>query len=34
VQAVRIGAALQEALVSGKKIFFDEQGERTEVARL
>ncbi|KAJ5368525.1 uncharacterized protein N7496_008285 [Penicillium cataractarum] len=34
VQAVRIGAALQESMVSGKKIFFDEQGNRTEVARL
>jgi myo-inositol 2-dehydrogenase / D-chiro-inositol 1-dehydrogenase len=34
VVAVRIGAALQEALVSGEKIFFDETGERVEVARL
>lgn len=30
VQAVRIGYALQEALISGKKIFFDEKGERVE----
>ncbi|KAJ5569757.1 NAD-binding Rossmann fold oxidoreductase family protein [Penicillium hispanicum] len=34
VQAVRIGAALQESLITGKKIFFDEDGNRTEVARL
>ena len=34
VQAVRIGAALQESLITGKKIFFDESGNRTEVARL
>ncbi|KAJ5215816.1 NAD-binding Rossmann fold oxidoreductase family protein [Penicillium cinerascens] len=34
VQAVRIGAALQESLVSGKKIFFDVNGDRTEVSRL
>lgn len=34
VQAVRIGAALQESLISGQKIFFDEQGNRTEVSRL
>jgi myo-inositol 2-dehydrogenase/D-chiro-inositol 1-dehydrogenase len=34
VQAVRIGAALQEAMVSGKKIFFDESGNRVESARL
>ncbi|KAJ5804996.1 hypothetical protein N7474_010883 [Penicillium riverlandense] len=34
VKAVRIGAALQESLITGKKIFFDLQGNRTEVARL
>ena len=34
VQAVRIGAALQESLISGQKIFFDEQGNRTEISRL
>lgn len=34
VQAVRIGAALQESLVSGRKIFFDEEGNRVESARL
>ncbi|KAJ5637083.1 hypothetical protein N7490_006962 [Penicillium lividum] len=34
VQAVRIGAALQEAMISGKKIFFDESGNRVESARL
>lgn len=34
VQSVRIGAALQEALITGKKIFFDEDGNRSEVARL
>ncbi|KAJ5081754.1 Oxidoreductase [Penicillium alfredii] len=34
VQAVRIGAALQESLITGKKILFDENGNRTEVARL
>ncbi|KAJ6002455.1 hypothetical protein N7451_005002 [Penicillium sp. IBT 35674x] len=34
VQAVRIGAALQEAMISGKKIFFDESGKRVESARL
>ena len=28
VNAVRIGVALQEALISGKKIEFDEQGNR------
>ena len=34
VQAVRIGAALQEALITGKKIFFDEAGNRSEQAKL
>ncbi|KAE8148027.1 hypothetical protein BDV25DRAFT_159083 [Aspergillus avenaceus] len=34
VQAVRIGAALQEALITGEKIFFDEQGNRTQKPRL
>lgn len=34
VQAVSIGAALQEALITGKKIFFDEAGNRQETARL
>ncbi|PLB48065.1 NAD-binding Rossmann fold oxidoreductase family protein [Aspergillus steynii IBT 23096] len=34
VQAVRIGAALQEALITGQKIFFDEQGNREEKSRL
>lgn len=34
VQAVRIGAALQESLISGKKIFFDVNGTRTEVSKL
>ncbi|CAG7943290.1 unnamed protein product [Penicillium salamii] len=34
VKAVRIGAALQESLISGKKIEFDESGKRVESARL
>ncbi|KAL8680118.1 MAG: hypothetical protein Q9186_003642 [Xanthomendoza sp. 1 TL-2023] len=34
VQAVRIACALQESLVSGKKIWFDEQGRRLERSRL
>lgn len=34
VQAVRIGAALQESMVGGKKIFFDEAGNRVEVSKL
>ncbi|KAK0661971.1 scyllo-inositol 2-dehydrogenase (NAD(+)) [Lasiodiplodia hormozganensis] len=34
VQAVRIGCALQESLRSGKKIWFDEQGNRIEKASL
>ncbi|KAF4304428.1 Oxidoreductase [Botryosphaeria dothidea] len=34
VQAVRIGCALQESLRSGKKIWFDEQGNRVERASL
>jgi len=34
VQAVAIGCALQESLVSGKKIFFDETGRRVEKAVL
>ncbi|KAJ6077533.1 uncharacterized protein N7446_000469 [Penicillium canescens] len=34
VLAVRIGAALQESLITQKKIFFDENGERCELASL
>ena len=34
VQAVRIGAALQESLITGHKIFFDESGSRLEKWRL
>ncbi|KAL5363993.1 hypothetical protein BJX96DRAFT_187507 [Aspergillus floccosus] len=34
VQAVRIGAALQESLITGQKIFFDESGNRVEKTRL
>lgn len=34
VQAVKIGCALQEALITGKKIYFDEVGRRTEQAVL
>lgn len=34
VQAVTIGCALQEALITGKRIFFDETGRRTEKAVL
>lgn len=34
VKAVTIGCALQESLISGKKIFFDEAGNRVESARL
>jgi myo-inositol 2-dehydrogenase / D-chiro-inositol 1-dehydrogenase len=34
VQAVKIGCALQESLNSGKKIYFDEVGRRTEKASL
>ena len=34
VQALKIGCALQESLISGQKIFFDETGKRTEQARL
>jgi myo-inositol 2-dehydrogenase / D-chiro-inositol 1-dehydrogenase len=34
VEAVRIGHALQEALIEGKKIFFDESGKRIERAAL
>ena len=34
VQAVRIGAALQESMITGKKILFDESGNRIEAARL
>lgn len=30
VAAVKIGAALQESLITGKKIWFDDQGEPTE----
>ncbi|KAI1340555.1 putative oxidoreductase [Xylariaceae sp. FL0016] len=34
VSAVRIGCALQESLITGKKIEFDEQGNRVEKAQL
>jgi myo-inositol 2-dehydrogenase/D-chiro-inositol 1-dehydrogenase len=34
VKAVQIGAWLQEALVSGKQITFDESGKRVERANL
>lgn len=34
VDAVRIGCALQESLRSGKKIYFDEVGNRIERANL
>lgn len=34
IKAVEIGAALQEALVSGKQIHFDEVGRRVERASL
>jgi myo-inositol 2-dehydrogenase/D-chiro-inositol 1-dehydrogenase len=34
VQAVKIGCALQEALVTGKKIWFDETGRRVEKAQM
>ncbi|KAI9372076.1 hypothetical protein BJX61DRAFT_553225 [Aspergillus egyptiacus] len=34
VQAVRIGAALQESLISGEKIFFDESGNRVTKGKL
>jgi len=34
VQAVKIGCALQESLISGKKIYFDEVGRRIEKAGL
>ncbi|TVY28239.1 scyllo-inositol 2-dehydrogenase (NAD(+)) [Lachnellula hyalina] len=34
VQAVKIGCALQESLNSGKKIYFDEVGRRSEKAQL
>ena len=34
VQAVKIGCALQESLNSGKKIYFDEVGRRSEKALL
>ncbi|KAJ0421787.1 hypothetical protein BJY00DRAFT_281773 [Aspergillus carlsbadensis] len=34
VQAVRIGGALQEALITGEKIFFDENGNRVQKGRL
>ncbi|GES58282.1 NAD-binding Rossmann fold oxidoreductase family protein [Aspergillus terreus] len=34
VQAVRIGAALQESLITGQKIFFDESGNRVEKTKL
>ncbi|KAL8887481.1 MAG: hypothetical protein Q9215_004956 [Flavoplaca cf. flavocitrina] len=34
VQAVKIGCALQESMVSGKKIWFDEMGRRVERSHL
>jgi myo-inositol 2-dehydrogenase/D-chiro-inositol 1-dehydrogenase len=34
VKAVQIGAWLQEALVSGKQIRFDESGKRVDRANL
>ncbi|PKX98834.1 putative NAD binding Rossmann fold oxidoreductase [Aspergillus novofumigatus IBT 16806] len=34
VQAVRIGCALQESLITGQKIFFDEAGNRVDKPRL
>lgn len=34
VKALEIGCALQESLISGRKIWFDEQGRRTEKAKL
>ena len=34
VQAVKIGCALQESLVTGKKIWFDETGRRAERGQL
>ncbi|KAJ5317357.1 hypothetical protein PENANT_c034G05670 [Penicillium antarcticum] len=34
VAAVRVGCALQESLISGKKIEFDESGKRVEVSKL
>ncbi|GIJ88685.1 hypothetical protein Asppvi_007611 [Aspergillus pseudoviridinutans] len=34
VQAVRIGCALQESLITGHKIFFDEAGNRVDKSRL
>lgn len=34
VKAVSIGAALQESLITGKKIEFDESGRRIEKAKL
>jgi myo-inositol 2-dehydrogenase/D-chiro-inositol 1-dehydrogenase len=34
VQAVKIGCALQESLISGRKIWFDETGRRVEQAQL
>ncbi len=34
VQALEIGAALQESLRTGRKINFDEHGQRSESARL
>jgi len=34
VRAVTIGCALQESLITGKKIEFDESGKRIDVAKL
>lgn len=34
VQAVKIGCALQESLITGKKIYFDEIGRRIDQSKL
>lgn len=34
VAAVQIGCALQESLITGKKIEFDERGERVTRAKI
>jgi myo-inositol 2-dehydrogenase/D-chiro-inositol 1-dehydrogenase len=34
VKAVNIGCALQESLITGKKIEFDESGKRVEASHL
>lgn len=33
MEAVKIGVALQDSLRNGKKIFFDQQGNRVDDAR-